>query len=70
MTMVLAEFDPLVDEGRDFAALLERAGVAVELQEYAMPHGFFCLPMLKLPETAEAVARAVANVNRDLRGHP
>ena len=68
--MVLAQFDPLVDEGRHFAALLEGAGVPVELHEYAMPHGFFCFPMLKLPETAEAVERAVAHVNRGLRGHP
>ena len=67
--MVLGKFDPLVDEGRDFAALLEDAGVPVALQEYDMPHGFFCFASLKLPETAEAIARAVANVNRGLGRH-
>ncbi|MCA6119159.1 alpha/beta hydrolase [Bradyrhizobium sp. WSM 1738] len=39
--IVLAEFDPLVDEGRDYAAKLRAAGVAVDLQIYpGMIHEF------------------------------
>jgi acetyl esterase len=39
--IVLAEFDPLVDEGRDYAAKLRAAGVPVDLQIYpGMIHEF------------------------------
>ncbi|AMA57436.1 alpha/beta hydrolase [Bradyrhizobium sp. CCGE-LA001] len=39
--IVLAEFDPLVDEGRDYAARLGAAGVPVDLQVYpGMIHEF------------------------------
>ena len=36
-TIVLAECDPLRDEGVAYAARLEQAGVEVELREYAGP---------------------------------
>ena len=39
--IVLAECDPLVDEGRDYAARLSAAGVAVDLRVYpGMIHEF------------------------------
>jgi acetyl esterase/lipase len=39
--IVLAEYDPLVDEGRDYAARLRDAGVAVDLKVYpGMIHEF------------------------------
>jgi len=39
--MVLPEFDPLVEEGRDYAARLQAAGVAVDLKVYpGMIHEF------------------------------
>jgi acetyl esterase len=39
--LVLAEYDPLVDEGRDYASRLEQAGVDVDLRLYAgMIHEF------------------------------
>jgi len=41
-TLVTAEFDPLRDEGREYAARLTAAGVDTELLEYAGTiHGFF-----------------------------
>jgi acetyl esterase len=39
--IVTAEFDPLCDDGRNYAAKLEAAGVPVTLSEYkGMIHGF------------------------------
>lgn len=39
--MVLAEYDPLIDEGKHYAERLQAAGVAVDLQIYAgMVHDF------------------------------
>ena len=40
-----AEFDPLAEEGADYAAALERAGVATRLTHYrGVPHGFLNIP--------------------------
>jgi len=40
--VITTDLDPLCDEGRQYAARLQQAGVAAELVEYAgWPHGFF-----------------------------
>ena len=61
--IVTAEFDPLRDEGRAYAAKLEEAGVPVSLIEYpGMPHMFFQLsPVL---EEGKAVLRESADALR------
>ncbi len=42
--LITAGFDPLVDEGRAYAAALEKAGVPVEYRNYAdMVHGFIVM---------------------------
>jgi acetyl esterase len=39
--VMTAEFDPLRDEGLEYAARLSAAGVSVELHQYTrVPHGF------------------------------
>lgn len=67
-TFVSAEQDPLLDEGRDFAAKLKRAGVAVSEVHYrGMPHGFLCPPpFLRVPSTFKAIEDAVLIVNEAL----
>lgn len=40
-----AEFDPLAEEGADYAAALERSGVSTRLTHYpGVPHGFLNIP--------------------------
>jgi acetyl esterase len=63
--IITAEFDPLRDEGRAYAAKLKAAGVDVRLIEYAgMPHMFFQLsPVLEdgkaaLQESAALLRKA------------
>ncbi len=44
---LVGEADPLLGQSRMFAAELQKAGVPVELREYAgMPHGFLPMEML------------------------
>ncbi|MGH4035773.1 alpha/beta hydrolase [Actinomycetota bacterium Odt1-20B] len=66
--IVTAGCDPLCDEGRAYARLLEEAGVAVTEGYFpAMFHGFFGFPVL-LPEARaarEGVASAIARTVED-----
>jgi acetyl esterase len=62
--VVLAEFDPLLDEGFAYARKLEAAGVAVGLRTYSgMTHDFLRMASL-IPEAKKAqaeIARALAS---------
>ena len=58
--LVTAGFDPLRDEGRDYADALDQAGVPVTYVNYpGMVHGFFSMRSL-IPKAREAVAAAAA----------
>jgi acetyl esterase len=58
LLLISAEYDPLLDEGRAYAARLAKAGVPVEIQHYDdVTHGFFRLTGL-VDRADEAVARA------------
>jgi len=60
--VVTAGFDPLRDEGRDYADKLDAAGVSVTYVNYpGMVHGFFSMRSL-IPKAREAVAAAAAAV--------
>lgn len=61
--VVTAGFDPLKDEGRDFAAGLAAAGTPAEHIEHpALIHDFFVMP-----DVSPAVGKAVAQVTDALR---
>ena len=56
--LITAGFDPLRDEGRDYADALDKAGVPVTYVDYpGMIHGFFSFRGL-IPKAREAVAAA------------
>jgi acetyl esterase/lipase len=58
--VITAEFDPLRDEGEDYAAMLGKAGVAVEHTRYdGMIHGFFSM-FAVTPRAQEAVDEVAA----------
>ena len=64
--VITAGFDPLRDEGRDYADALDRAGVSVTYVNYpGMVHGFFSLRAM-IPKAREAVAAAAAAVREGL----
>jgi acetyl esterase/lipase len=61
--VIVAEHDPLVDEGRAYAERLAAAGVPVRLTEYVgMVHGF-----LSFPGAARSAPQAVAEIAQELR---
>lgn len=65
--VVTAGFDPLKDEGRDFAERLAASGVAaVHVEHSALIHDFFIMPDVS-PAVAAAVAQAVGAL-RDALG--
>ena len=62
-TVLTAGFDPLRDEGREYAARLEASGVAVEHHEYeGMVHGF-----VSLLDQLDTAGEAVETIGEDLR---
>ncbi|WP_440639279.1 alpha/beta hydrolase [Bradyrhizobium sp. PUT101] len=65
--IVLAEFDPLADEGRAYAARLEAAGVPVDLQVYpGMIHEFLRMGNVVADalQARAAIGQALANAFR------
>ena len=62
-TLITAEFDPLRDEGEDYANRLQAAGVPVLGRRYlGMIHGFVSMPYL-----TSMANRALADVAADIR---
>ena len=60
--VITAGFDPLRDEGKDYADKLDAAGVPVTYVNYpGMVHGFFSMRSL-IPKAREAVSAAAAAV--------
>ena len=68
--VITAGFDPLRDEGRDYADKLDAAGVPVTYVNYpGMVHGFFSMRGL-IPKAREAVAAAAAAVREGVAPAP
>jgi acetyl esterase len=58
--VITAGFDPLRDEGKDYADALDKAGVSVTYVHYpSMVHGFFSFRSL-VPKSREAISAAAA----------
>ncbi|MGA8258369.1 MAG: alpha/beta hydrolase [Nocardioides sp.] len=66
--VVTAEFDPLRDEGEAYAAMLEKAGVSVEVVRYdGLVHGFIDMGLMSAAAAA-AVDDVVARTRALLHG--
>jgi acetyl esterase len=64
--VITAGFDPLRDEGKDYADALDKAGVSVTYVHYpSMVHGFFSFRSL-IPKSREAISAAAAAVKAGL----
>ena len=64
--VITAGFDPLRDEGRDYALALDKAGVSVTHVHYpSMVHGFLSFRGL-IPKAREAVLAAAGALKADL----
>lgn len=62
----LAGFDPLHDDGRDYATALRQAGVAVQVdREPGLVHGYISYTAIS-PSCRAATARLVASISRAL----
>ena len=60
---VTAEYDPLLDDGYNYAQLLKKSGVTVSYYEYpGMIHGFFSLAGVT-PVAIEAQQRLADEIN-------
>lgn len=65
--MILAQYDPLIDEGRDYAAKLQAAGVAVDLRIYpGMIHEFLRMGNL-VGDALRAQDDIAGSINRSFR---
>ncbi|WP_096200741.1 alpha/beta hydrolase [Bacillus sp. FJAT-45350] len=64
--VVTAGFDPLRDEGEEYAQLLQQAGVTVETKRYdEMIHGFFWMPGV-LDKGKECIEHAALSLKKAL----